>query len=314
MRMAEFGACHRYEPSGALHGIMRVRGFTQDDAHIFCTEAQIAPETAAFTALLASVYRDFGFDSFRVKFADRPDERAGDDATWDRAEAACARLCAMAGVAFELNPGEGAFYGPKLEFVLRDAIGRDWQCGTLQVDFVLPGAVGRQLRLRRQQPPAPGDAASGDIGQLRTVPGHPDRAIRRSLPALAGAGAGGGGEHRHRRRGLRTGGRGRAARRRSGGRGGRAQREDQRQDSRAQPGSTSLSSPWSAARRRRRGPWRCAASAASRRTCCHSTRRWKDLRWKRFPPILPGHDRVRRRLPDLQPPALTIRNDYRRPQ
>jgi threonyl-tRNA synthetase len=138
MRMAEFGACHRYEPSGALHGIMRVRAFTQDDAHIFCTEAQIAEETVAFVALLSSVYRDFGFDSFRVKFSDRPAARAGTDATWDRAEVALKQACATAGVEYELNPGEGAFYGPKLEFVLRDAIGRDWQCGTLQVDFVLP--------------------------------------------------------------------------------------------------------------------------------------------------------------------------------
>ena len=138
LRMAEFGACHRYEPSGALHGIMRVRAFTQDDAHIFCTEAQIAPETVAFVALLASVYRDFGFDEFRVKFSDRPPQRAGDDATWDRAEGALREACAIAGVEYELSPGEGAFYGPKLEFVLRDAIGRDWQCGTLQVDFVLP--------------------------------------------------------------------------------------------------------------------------------------------------------------------------------
>ena len=138
LRMAEFGACHRYEPSGALHGLMRVRGFVQDDAHIFCTEAQIAAETAAFVAMLSEVYADLGFDGFRVKFADRPDNRAGDDAGWDRAEAALREACALAGVAYELNPGEGAFYGPKLEFVLRDAIGRDWQCGTLQVDTVLP--------------------------------------------------------------------------------------------------------------------------------------------------------------------------------
>ncbi len=138
LRMAEFGACHRYEPSGALHGIMRVRGFTQDDAHIFCTEAQVASETARFVELLRSVYADFGYDSFRIKFADRPDTRAGEDAVWDRAEAALREACEMAGVEYEMNPGEGAFYGPKLEFVLRDAIGRDWQCGTLQVDFVLP--------------------------------------------------------------------------------------------------------------------------------------------------------------------------------
>jgi threonyl-tRNA synthetase len=137
-RMAEFGACHRYEPSGALHGIMRVRAFTQDDAHIFCTEEQVAPETARFVAMLAEVYRDLGFDSFRVKFADRPDNRAGDDESWDKAEAALKEACRLAGVEYELNPGEGAFYGPKLEFVLRDAIGRDWQCGTLQVDYVLP--------------------------------------------------------------------------------------------------------------------------------------------------------------------------------
>ncbi|BAK83697.1 threonine--tRNA ligase [Komagataeibacter medellinensis] len=138
LRMAEFGACHRYEPSGALHGIMRVRGFTQDDAHIFCTEDQIADETARFVRMLADVYQDLGFEHFRVKFADRPEQRAGDDATWDRAENALKVACDMAGVEYEHNPGEGAFYGPKLEFVLRDAIGRDWQCGTLQVDYVLP--------------------------------------------------------------------------------------------------------------------------------------------------------------------------------
>jgi threonyl-tRNA synthetase len=138
LRMAEFGSCHRYEPSGALHGIMRVRAFTQDDAHIFCTEDQIADETARFVELLRSVYQDFGFAEFRIKFSDRPAVRAGEDAVWDRAEGALREACATAGVDYELNPGEGAFYGPKLEFVLRDAIGRDWQCGTLQVDFVLP--------------------------------------------------------------------------------------------------------------------------------------------------------------------------------
>ncbi len=138
LRMAEFGSCHRYEPSGALHGIMRVRAFTQDDAHIFCTEAQIDSETAGFVALLRSVYRDFGFADMRIKFADRPPARAGDDALWDKMEAALTHACAAAGIEYELNPGEGAFYGPKLEFVLRDAIGRDWQCGTLQIDLILP--------------------------------------------------------------------------------------------------------------------------------------------------------------------------------
>jgi threonyl-tRNA synthetase len=138
LRMAEFGACHRYEPSGALHGIMRVRAFTQDDAHIFCTEEQVPAETARFVALLRSVYEDFGFPEFRIKFADRPDLRAGEDWTWDRAEESLREACRLAGVEYDLNKGEGAFYGPKLEFVLRDAIGRDWQCGTLQVDYVLP--------------------------------------------------------------------------------------------------------------------------------------------------------------------------------
>ncbi|SDD07444.1 threonine--tRNA ligase [Belnapia rosea] len=144
LRMAEFGSCHRYEPSGALHGIMRVRAFTQDDAHIFCTEEQIAAETVEFVALLSSVYRDLGFPEFRVKFSDRPAMRAGTDEVWDQAEGALREACRTAGVEYTLNPGEGAFYGPKLEFVLRDAIGRDWQCGTLQVDFVLPERLGAE--------------------------------------------------------------------------------------------------------------------------------------------------------------------------
>ncbi len=138
LRMAEFGSCNRYEPSGALHGIMRVRGFTQDDAHIFCTEEQIESETARFIDFLSNVYRDLGFEDFKVKFSDRPDLRAGSDDVWDKAEAALLSATRAAGYEPELNPGEGAFYGPKLEFVLTDAIGRDWQCGTHQVDFVLP--------------------------------------------------------------------------------------------------------------------------------------------------------------------------------
>ena len=138
LRMAEFGSCHRNEPSGALHGIMRVRAFTQDDAHIFCTEDQITEESVRFCGLLQSIYADFGFDDIRVKFSDRPEVRAGEDSVWDRAEAALTDATEAAELETTLNPGEGAFYGPKLEFVLRDAIGRDWQCGTLQVDFVLP--------------------------------------------------------------------------------------------------------------------------------------------------------------------------------
>ncbi len=138
IRMAEFGACHRNEPSGALHGLMRVRAFVQDDAHIFCTEDQITSETQAFCQLLLSVYKDLGFEDVLVQFSDRPEVRAGSDETWDKAEQALRDATAATGLETELNPGDGAFYGPKLDFVLRDAIGRDWQCGTLQVDFVLP--------------------------------------------------------------------------------------------------------------------------------------------------------------------------------
>jgi threonyl-tRNA synthetase len=142
IRLAEFGKVHRYEPSGALHGLMRVRAFTQDDAHIFITEEQITEESVAVTKLLLDIYRDFGFDDVHIKFADRPPKRVGADDVWDRAEAALKAASLAAGIEYTLNPGEGAFYGPKLEFVLRDAIGRDWQCGTIQVDLNLPGRLG----------------------------------------------------------------------------------------------------------------------------------------------------------------------------
>ena len=138
LRMAEFGCCHRNEPSGALHGLMRLRSFVQDDAHIFCTEQQIISETSNFCNLLMEIYKDFGFEDITIKFSDRPENRAGNDEVWDQAEKSLMNAVESAGYNYELNPGEGAFYGPKLEFVLRDAIGRDWQCGTLQVDFVLP--------------------------------------------------------------------------------------------------------------------------------------------------------------------------------
>jgi len=138
LRMAEFGSCHRYEPSGALHGLMRVRSFVQDDAHIFCTEDQITEETVAFTNLLLSVYKDLGFEEVEVKFADRPEVRAGEDHVWDKAEQSLLDAIKATGLDYDLNPGEGAFYGPKIEFHLKDTIGRSWQCGTLQVDFVLP--------------------------------------------------------------------------------------------------------------------------------------------------------------------------------
>ena len=142
IRFAEFGKVHRYEPSGALHGLMRVRAFTQDDAHIFVTMDQITAESVAVTKLILDIYKDFGFDDVRIKFSDRPEKRVGSDEVWDRAEAALKQAADAAGIEYTLNPGEGAFYGPKLEFVLRDAIGRDWQCGTLQVDLNLPGRLG----------------------------------------------------------------------------------------------------------------------------------------------------------------------------
>jgi threonyl-tRNA synthetase len=145
LRLAEFGSCHRNEPSGALHGLMRVRGFTQDDAHIFCTEAQIQGEVAAFIAMLREVYRDFGFEDILVKLSTRPDKRVGSDETWDRAEAALAEALKQSDLDYDLQPGEGAFYGPKIEFSLRDSIGRVWQCGTIQLDFNLPTRLGAEF-------------------------------------------------------------------------------------------------------------------------------------------------------------------------
>jgi threonyl-tRNA synthetase len=142
LRIAEFGKVHRYEPSGALHGLLRVRHFTQDDAHIFCTEDQITEECVKLNEQMLSIYRDFGFEDVRIKFSDRPEKRVGADVVWDKAEAALKRAVEAAGLSYELNPGEGAFYGPKLEYVLRDAIGRDWQCGTVQVDLNMPERLG----------------------------------------------------------------------------------------------------------------------------------------------------------------------------
>ncbi|HSV20963.1 MAG TPA: threonine--tRNA ligase [Casimicrobiaceae bacterium] len=144
LRYGEFGACHRNEPSGALHGIMRVRGFTQDDGHIFCTEDQIQPECTAFNQQALDVYRDFGFADVTIKLALRPDKRLGDDATWDRAENALRDALRACGVQWTELPGEGAFYGPKIEYHLKDSIGRSWQCGTMQVDFQMPGRLGAE--------------------------------------------------------------------------------------------------------------------------------------------------------------------------
>ncbi len=144
LRLAEFGACHRYESSGSMHGLMRVRGFTQDDAHIFCTEDQIEQECAGFIALLGQVYRDLGFEKFDIKLSTRPEVRVGSDAVWDKAEAALQKAIEGLGLPYEINPGDGAFYGPKLDFKLTDAIGREWQCGTFQCDFNLPVRLGAE--------------------------------------------------------------------------------------------------------------------------------------------------------------------------
>ncbi len=144
LRLAEFGSCHRYESSGSMHGLMRVRGFTQDDAHIICTEDQIEQECAGFIALLGQVYRDLGFEKFDIKLSTRPDVRVGSDAVWDKAEAALQKAIEGLGLPYEINPGDGAFYGPKLDFKLTDAIGREWQCGTFQCDFNLPVRLGAE--------------------------------------------------------------------------------------------------------------------------------------------------------------------------
>src|SRR5690606_25000924 len=144
LRLAEFGSCHRNEPSGALHGLMRVRGFVQDDAHIFCTEEQIQPEVSTFIDLLHKVYEDFGFKDLTYKLATRPENRIGADEAWDRAEKALAQALDSRGLPWSEKPGEGAFYGPKIEFTLRDSSGRSWQCGTIQVDFSMPGRLGAE--------------------------------------------------------------------------------------------------------------------------------------------------------------------------
>ena len=144
LRLAEFGSCHRYESSGSMHGLMRVRGFTQDDAHIFCTEDQIEAECAGFIGLLSSVYKDLGFEKFDIKLSTRPDVRVGSDEIWDKAEGALGKAIQSLGLPYEVNPGDGAFYGPKLDFKLTDAIGREWQCGTFQCDFNLPMRLGAE--------------------------------------------------------------------------------------------------------------------------------------------------------------------------
>ncbi len=195
LRFAEFGKVHRYEPSGALHGLMRVRAFTQDDAHLFITPDQITEESVQVTKLILDIYKDFGFEDVRIKFSDRPPKRVGDDAVWDQAEAALKAAATAAGIEFTLNPGEGAFYGPKLEFVLRDAIGRDWQCGTLQVDLNLPGRLGAHYideHSHRQTPVMLHRAIFGSLERFFAIllEHHAGR-----LPVLARADPGRGDEH-----------------------------------------------------------------------------------------------------------------------
>ncbi len=189
LRFAEFGKVHRYEPSGALHGLMRVRAFTQDDAHIFITPDQITAESVAVTRLILDIYKDFGFDEVQIKFSDRPAKRVGEDAVWDQAEAALKAAANAAGIEYTLNPGEGAFYGPKLEFVLRDAIGRDWQCGTLQVDLNLPGRLGAHYIDEHSSPADPCHAASRHFWLAGAVFRHPARASRRAAARVARTGA-----------------------------------------------------------------------------------------------------------------------------
>ena len=212
LKIAEFGKVHRFEPSGALHGLMRVRAFTQDDAHIFIIESQIAEETLKVNDQILSIYQDFGFDDVRIKFSDRPDKRIGDDAVWDKAEAALMAALKASGRPWTLNKGEGAFYGPKLEYVLRDAIGREWQCGTVQVDLNLPGPARRVLHRRAFQQGDAGDAAPRHVRLDGTLHRHPDRALCRPSAAVAVAGAGGRRHHHLGRRRLRARGDRRRAR------------------------------------------------------------------------------------------------------
>ena len=204
LRLAEFGCCHRNEPHGALHGILRVRQFTQDDAHIFVREDQLVEEVVAFCDLLDSVYRDLGFDRYAIKLALRPDKRFGSDEMWDWSEQSLRDAVAAAGrnteeFGWEEFPGEGAFYAPKLEFHLSDAIGRTWQVGTIQTDTVLPERLDASYIGEDGAKHRPSHAAPGDHRHVRALHRHPDRASRGQVPALARAGAGGGHDHRVRR-------------------------------------------------------------------------------------------------------------------
>ena len=209
VKLAEFGNVHRYEPSGALHGLMRVRGFTQDDAHIFCTEEQLAAECLRINDLILSTYADFGFDEISVKLSTRPDKRVGTDEAWDHAEAIMGRCWRRSGrrsgkrIKTSINPGEGAFYGPKFEYVLQDAIGREWQCGTTQVDFNLPERFGAFYIGSDSREEEAGDDPPRHLRLDGALPRHPDRELCRPFPAVVRAAAGGGGDDHLGRRRLR---------------------------------------------------------------------------------------------------------------
>ena len=249
IRLAEFGVVHRYEPSGAMHGLMRVRGFTQDDAHVFCTEDQLAEECLKINDLILSTYEDFGFvGELTVKLSTRPEKRVGTDEAWDHAETVMAKVLEQIAaqghnrIKTSINPGEGAFYGPKFEYVLRDAIGRDWQCGTTQVDFNLPEPVRRVLHRRPLQQGDAGDGPSRHLRIAGALHRHPDRTLRRPLPALARAGAGCRHHHHLRRRRLCARGAGRLPQGGTAHRDRSSQRENQLQGARTLAGEGSCAS------------------------------------------------------------------------
>ncbi len=190
LRYGEFGACHRNEPSGSLHGLMRVRGFVQDDGHIFCTEDQILDECVAYTALLQKVYRDFGFEQVFYKVSTRPDKRIGSDEIWDKAEQALMESLRRSEVEFTIAPGEGAFYGPKIEYQLKDSIGRGWQCGTMQVDFSMPERLGAEYVAEDNSRRTPVMLHRAIVAISRAVHRHADRKLCGCDATVAGAGAG----------------------------------------------------------------------------------------------------------------------------
>lgn len=205
IRYGEFGACHRNEPSGSLHGLMRVRGFTQDDGHIFCTEDQILSECTAYTKLVQKVYADYGFTDISYKIATRPEKRIGDDATWDKAEKALMDALDASGIKYDILPGEGAFYGPKIEYHLRDSLGRGWQCGTIQVDFQMPSRLGAEYVTESNGRATPVMLHRAIVGSLEPLHRHAARTLCRSASSVARSGTGRRCQHYRRSGRLRSG-------------------------------------------------------------------------------------------------------------